>query len=317
MLASKRKKDELMSKEIMLFSEAPILAEVAIDVIESAESEKSQRIYRLDLIHFWKWVREQDIDYQYMKESDARHYKTHLQEQFAKATAQRMLSVAKLLFLKLMNRGLLTYNPFAEIKPFRLSNESSHMSLSIEQVRDLLASVNVATEKGMRDYSILSLLVRTGLRRAECVAINVGDLGKERGHNIVTIQHGKGDKRRKVKIPNEVFHTLEEYMKTRKVNALSDPLFVGFDRRSQYAGKRISDKVIERIAREYGKKIGIVRPPLTPHDLRATFITLALEGKAPLTKVQYAAGHADPRTTERYQTRKENLDDNAVDYIHL
>src|SRR5690242_9015162 len=53
--------------------------------------------------------------------------------------------------------------------------------------------------------------------------------------------------------------------------------------------------------------------PLTPHDLQAKFITLALEGKAPLHLVQYAAGHKDPRKTEHYQRRKEQLDENAVD----
>lgn len=42
-----------------------------------------------------------------------------------------------------------------------------------------------------------------------------------------------------------------------------------------------------------------------------------IEGGAQLHQVQYAARHADPRTTERYQKRKLNLDDNAVDYIHL
>jgi len=51
--------------------------------------------------------------------------------------------------------------------------------------------------------------------------------------------------------------------------------------------------------------------------LRASFVTLALEGGARLQQVQYAAGHADPRTTERYQKRKQNLQDNAVDYLDL
>ena len=46
-------------------------------------------------------------------------------------------------------------------------------------------------------------------------------------------------------------------------------------------------------------------------------ITLALDAGAPLRKVQYAAGHADPRTTERYHRSKQNLDDNAVDYLKL
>ena len=56
---------------------------------------------------------------------------------------------------------------------------------------------------------------------------------------------------------------------------------------------------------------------VTPHSLRHTFITLALAGGAPLHKVQYAAGHADPRTTERYDRQRDNLDDNAVDYVKL
>jgi hypothetical protein len=42
---------------------------------------------------------------------------------------------------------------------------------------------------------------------------------------------------------------------------------------------------------------------------------LALEGGAKLEQVQYTAGYADPRTTERYQKRKTNLDDNVVDYV--
>ncbi len=56
---------------------------------------------------------------------------------------------------------------------------------------------------------------------------------------------------------------------------------------------------------------------MTPHVLPTTFITLALDNGAPLHKVQYAAGHADPRTTERYHRSKLNLDDNAVDYLKL
>lgn len=57
--------------------------------------------------------------------------------------------------------------------------------------------------------------------------------------------------------------------------------------------------------------------PLGPHSLRATFATLALRGGAKLQRVQYAMGHADPRTTERYDRSKDDLDDAAADYIKL
>jgi site-specific recombinase XerD len=116
------------------------------------------------------------------------------------------------------------------------------------------------------------------------------------------------------KVPVDVFRTLEEYMKAtaRAITALDDPQFVGIGR---WQGQRITDKLVERTVIKYGTKIGI--EGLTPHVLRATFITLAIEGGATLLQAQYAAGHSDPRTTERYQSRKFNLDDNAVDYIRL
>lgn len=80
----------------------------------------------------------------------------------------------------------------------------------------------------------------------------------------------------------------------RAITALDDPQFVGIGR---WQGQRITDKLIERTVIKYGTKIGI--EGLTPHVLRTTFITLAIEGGATLLQAQYAAGHSDPRTTER------------------
>jgi integrase len=76
----------------------------------------------------------------------------------------------------------------------------------------------------------------------------------------------------------------------------------------------VSDKQLERLLKQAGAKIGM---DLSPHCLRASFITLTSEGGARLEQVQYAARHADPRTTQRYRKRKVNLDDNAVDYLKL
>ena len=124
-------------------------------------------------------------------------------------------------------------------------------------------------------------------------------------------------KRNAVKVPVDVLRAIHAYIEaSNRQNASPDAsLFVGFDRGDKPTEKRLDTKTIERIVIRYGEKIGV--PDLTPHGLRATFITLSLEGGAKLHQVQYAARHKDPRTTERYQTRKDNLDDNAVDYIKL
>ena len=52
-----------------------------------------------------------------------------------------------------------------------------------------------------------------------------------------------------------------------------------------------------------------------PHALRHAFAALALESGASLRRTQYALGHSDPRTTERYDRARENLADNAADYV--
>ena len=76
----------------------PDIEAVASIVIRKTESVESRRIYRLDLMHFWNWIREKGYTYQSFDEVLAFDYKDYLKATFARATAQRMLSVTKLLF---------------------------------------------------------------------------------------------------------------------------------------------------------------------------------------------------------------------------
>lgn len=276
--------------------------------------KRSRRIYENDAKMFALWLQEKRLVVRDLTRSHMIEYRRYLDERYAKATAARMLSVARRILDEQVHAGTLLANPAKEVKGFSLDNESPHVALKKQQAKDLLAAIDASTPEGKRDYALVSLLLRTGIRRSECAALNVGDLGKEQGHMVATIRHGKGDKRRKIKIPVDVFRSLEEYIQAtgRTITSLDEPLFVGFGR---WQGYRITDKLIERTVLRCGEKIGLNN--LTPHDLRATFITLAIEGNATLTQTQYAAGHSDPRTTERYQKRKLNLDDNAVDYIKL
>jgi integrase/recombinase XerD len=61
-----------------------------------------------------------------------------------------------------------------------------------------------------------------------------------------------------------------------------------------------------RIVRRLARRAGL--PPTNPHALRHAFVTAALDTGAPLRDVQDAAGHADPRTTRRYDRTRYNLD---------
>jgi site-specific recombinase XerD len=278
-------------------------------------SKRSKRIYENDAKMLVQWLIEHNITPDDFDRSYAISYRAYLEENYQKATAKRMLSVARRIFAEQVISGKKDSNPFEEVRGFKVANESPHIALEKDQAKEFLSLIEREKKIDKRNYAMISLLLRTGIRRSECANLNIKDIQQEQGHTVAIIQHGKGDKRRTIKIPVDVFRSIKEYIEDAGMqNASPDgPLFVGFDRWDRPTGERVSTKLIERTVKHYAEMIGETK--LTPHGLRASFITLALEEGATLLQVQYAAGHDDPRTTERYHKRKLNLDDNAVDKL--
>jgi integrase/recombinase XerD len=68
-----------------------------------------------------------------------------------------------------------------------------------------------------------------------------------------------------------------------------------------------ADRTVKRLARRAG-----IRKRISPHSLRHSFITAALDAGVPLGDVQEAASHADPRTTMRYDRGRQSLDRHAT-----
>ena len=247
----------------------------------------------------------------------------------APATIARKLSVVRQFFAEALDRGLIGANPAARLSGYHVSAESKTLGLSRQQARDLLAAIDTGTLLGVRDRAILSLMLRTGLRRMDVLQARVADLTSSQGHSVLRIPRSKGGKERLAKIPVEVWRDLEAWREAAnewRTDLPGTPLFCAVVREGRgtrmvykvsgegqkpLSGKGIWDVVVRR-ARAAG-----ITENITPHSTRHTFITLALDGGAPLHKVQDAAGHADPRTTERYWRTQQNLDDNAVDYVRL
>lgn len=68
-----------------------------------------------------------------------------------------------------------------------------------------------------------------------------------------------------------------------------------------------ADRTVKRLT----KRAGITKR-ISPHSLRHSFITAALDAGVPLGDVQEAASHADPRTTMRYDRARQSLDRHAT-----
>jgi integrase/recombinase XerD len=277
----------------------------------------SRKTYTIDAKHFAHWLAGQDLSLTELDRDDLVAYRAHLAETYAQSTAARMWAVARRLLDEAVQRGLLPKNPAEGIRGFKASeDESPHRALKREEAKALLDAIDRSTALGKRDYALLMLLLRTGIRRAEVVALTIGDLVIEQGYHVAIIRHGKGNKRGLAKLPVEVRQAIDDYLEVaRRVCAPPEaPLFVSFRKGDLPQEKPLHPNQVERIVKQRAQAVEIA---MSPHGMRASFITLAFEGGADLALVQDAARHKDPRTTRRYQKRRENLHKNAVDFVWL
>jgi len=299
----------------------PVIDEVMETVLQRLQSDRSQLEYLRDVKTFAAFLGERGLTHAtnitYADMIAYQHYLGEENEEGKRRSPRRinrMFTVARQVLDVQRRMGVISYNPAESVKPLKISEDDSpHIALDDNEALQLLEAIDTSTKYGKQEYAVMSLLLRTGLRRAECAALKVGNIDMDRGHYIIRVT-GKGGYRDTIKLPVDVKRYIQEWLDAseRKNLTLESPLFVGFDRGDHPTEKQINPKWIERMVLKYAEKIG---RRFTPHSLRATFITLALEHNATLTQVQYAARHKDPRQTEHYQRRKLNLDDNAVDKL--
>ncbi len=297
---------------------SPLELERLTNTLLKNVAESSRRVYQTDSYQFFKWLAQNRLDLAYVEYAHLSEYRAYLGGRYQKPTATRKLVVMRRLLEVAVLLKLRPDNPATALKGYgSAANETTHRALTKKEANELLAAIDQTSAKGKRDYALFLLLLRTGIRRAEAAGLTVGDLSTEGGYHIATIRHGKGDKRRIVKLPQPVREAIERYLAAtgQRQGGPQTPLFARFTKGDKPKTAGLDGRDIERIVEGYAARCGLDR--LTPHGLRASFVTLALENGARLQQVQYAAGHADPRTTERYQKRKLNLQDNAVDYLDL
>lgn len=276
----------------------------------------TRRAYQRDAAQFVEWLINHKLALVNLTQTDLLQYRRYLADNFAPNSAARKLVVARRLLEEAVVRGLISHNPAQRVHGIETEQETTHPALTKKQARLLLEAVDVTNCQGKRDYAMLLLLLKTGIRRSECATLQLADLHEEQGHSVALLRQTKGNKRRKVKLAVEVRRAIDDYLVAAgRTDLASDaPLFVQFRRGDHPQLEGVSSHLIQRVVEKYTTLAGLDLK-LTPHGLRATFVTLALEGGAKLQQVQYAVGHADPRTTERYQKRKLNLDDAATDYV--
>ena len=169
--------------------------------------------------------------------------------------------------------------------------------LTVPQVGELLQYEHA--EQSPRDYAILNLIVRTGLRCVEVVRANVGDITYKGGRRVLLVQgKGRDEKDNFVLLSDSAYYPIRAYLDTRAGLTDNAPLFASNSHRN--TGGRLTTRAVSMIAKNGLKNVGLDNRVYTAHSLRHTAAVNILRAGGSLEQVQFALRHANPATTQIY-----------------
>jgi len=226
-------------------------------------------------------------------EVDVRHWiASEHRRGLSSASIQRQLSAVRALFRYLGERDPSVGNPALGVKAPK-SGRTLPKSMDADSVGALF-QVKPETPLDYRDLAIAELLYSSGLRLAELVSANIGDI--DLGERVITVT-GKGRKTRTVPVGGPALEAIAQWLKQRPLGketvSADAPLFVSS------RGTRISPRSVQERLKRLGATTQIPGK-LHPHMLRHSFASHLLESSGDLRAVQELLGHADISTTQIY-----------------
>ena len=236
------------------------------------------------------------------------------------ATRNQHLSALRHFFDGMVMRHAIVLNPALSVRGERYTAiEGKTPEISIQQARDLLASLDTTHVVGLRDRAILAILVYTSSRAGAVAKLKRGNF-YHAGQQWMLHFAEKGGKSREIPVRHDLQELISAYIDAAGLrDAPKDtPLFQSALKKKRQAlpARRIHVNDICRMMKRRLKDIGL---PLlySPHSFRVTTITDLLEQGVALEDVQRLAGHADPRTTRLYDRRDRKITRNIVERISV
>jgi site-specific recombinase XerD len=242
-------------------------------------SESTQRAYRSDLIAFAEWLEPRGLT---LDDVDARVLSDWVGELGSRRSRLGPASIARRLAAV---RSFLRFTfgsaavPDAALSPRRPRRLPDAPKPA--QIEEMLEIVEGDSPLALRNRALLELMYSAGLRSAEAVSLDLGDVDFDR--EIVHVS-GKGGKDRVVPLGEEAAHHVARYLQLGRPKlavGANDALFVSA------RGRRLDTSTVRRLLRH-------------PHRLRHAFATHLLEGGADLRVIQELLGHSSLSTTQIY-----------------
>lgn len=293
----------------------------AAPFVNKSVSEATRRAYTRAVADFFGFVRAKHPTE--VAPADVQRWRDWLHAQRKRpATVSFKLSVIRSFFEYLKAAGIVPLNPASTklVSPPELPTEPAGRALTAKEVRYLLAGPDRGRPEGARDYALMLMMLRLSLRVSEACSLRASSMKWSHGRWTLRCKV-KGGREEVWPLPKDVKEAIEHYLrldrKRREISHSDGEDAFLFQPHVNYRTlefkKSISTRMAQKIVKRWAdySRVG----DLSPHDLRRTAITKALDSGLTYRQVQMMSKHKDPKTVMRYDHGRENLDQNAVNFL--
>lgn len=264
-------------------------------LLERGLSNNSIDAYLNDVQKLQRYCDITELNLSEINSKDLQKFLTWMNDfDIAAYTQARLLSGIKTFFAFLQIEYDRDNNPAELLETPRITRKIPQV-LSIQEIDDLIAAIDLSAPEGMRNKAILEVLYGCGLRVSELCNLKISNLFLD--VEFIKVE-GKGNKERLIPIGEQAIKYLKIYLEEVRIHqpikmGMEDYVFL--NRR----GNPLSRVMIFLIIKDLAAKIKL-RKEISPHSFRHSFASHLVEGGADLRAVQDMLGHESITTTEIY-----------------
>lgn len=285
---------------------------------ELDRSENTISAYMLDIRGFSSWflqINQETLTPNSLTPQDIKQYKYFLllEKQAAPATINRKIIAIKTYCKWAKKSGIIDYDPTEGIKQVKEQefspkwlDKKAQFAILRTVDRNVMASKTfLQKQHAIRDKSIITVLLHTGLRISELCDLKISDISISENKGSVTVRHGKGLKTRNVPLNQTARVAINNWLEIRP-DIGDDCLYTGKGRGIQVRGVQ---EIIDKIS--FSSKC-----PFTSRQLRSSFAKNLLDSHVSIEKISMLMGHQNVVVTcQRYLIPDQGMLQVSVDSL--
>jgi len=189
-------------------------------------------------------------------------------------------------------------------------------TLTKDEASRLLEGIKRENLNALRDFAMINLMLRTGLRTIEVARVLVEDIGRETGETVLRVWgKGRDSKDDFVILTDNAYAPILDYLQARGQTKLSEPIFSSHSNHNKTGA--LTTRSVRRIIEDRLKAVGLKTAKVTAHSLRHTAGTIALLNGADILSVKEMLRHSDINTTLIYTHNLNRLSKGAEKFIEF